>query len=404
MSSFFILLYLKNRKRIFDTPKPNRKYDISVLIPAYNEQDTIEGTVKAVLSSRYKLKEVIVLNDGSKDNTAKIVRKLMKKYKILKILDKPNTGKADSVNQGFKKAKSELVVVVDADGYPAPEAIENMVGYFNDKKMAAVTALIVPKNRTKFIEKLQTYEYPIISWTRKLLGYVGGIYVNPGAMSMYRKEIILKIGGFDTNNMTEDIEMTWRLAKKGYHRGVSLTAKDWTVVPDKLKKWWKQRIRWNLGGLQTIMKYKSEFLKSSGGMLSFFILPFFVISLLLGLVGLSIFAYLVAKRFITTYLITSYSFAADVAPLTLESINLTPTVLNFFGVALFALGMFFTYFGVMCVGEKEILRKRNIFNLLFYLIVYLTIYPTIMISSVYKYIKGDIGWGTKDFKLKNKNG
>jgi cellulose synthase/poly-beta-1,6-N-acetylglucosamine synthase-like glycosyltransferase len=268
--------------------------------------------------------------------------------------------------------------------------------------MAAVTALIVPKNRSKFIEKLQCYEYPIISWTRKLLGYVGGIYVNPGAMSMYRKDIIVKLGGFDTNNMTEDIEMTWKLSKHGYHRGVSLTAKDWTVVPDKLKKWWKQRIRWNLGGLQTIMKYKSEFMKSSGGMLSFFILPFFVISLLLGLVGLSIFAYLITKRFITTYLITSYSFAADVAPLTLESINLTPTVLNFFGVALFALGMFFTYFGVMCVGEKEILRKRNVFNLLFYLIVYLTIYPTIMISSLYKYIKGDIGWGTKDFKLKQK--
>jgi biofilm PGA synthesis N-glycosyltransferase PgaC len=397
MTSFFLILYLRNRKTLFNTPKPNRNYNVSVLIPAYNEQDTIEGTVKAVFASNYPLKEVIVINDGSKDRTKEIVQSLMKKYPKLKMLDKPNSGKADSVNQGFKMAKSELVVVVDADGYPASEAIGNMVGYFNDEKMAAVTALITPKNRNGFIEKLQCYEYPIISWTRKLLGYVDGIYVNPGAMSMYRKEAILNVGGFDTTNMTEDIEMTWKLTYNGYNRGVSLTAKDQTEVPSTLGKWWKQRVRWNLGGLQTIMKYKSLFLKK--GMLGCFILPFFVISLLLGLVGLSIFTYLIARRFIVSFLITKYSLNMGVSPITLNELSITPTVLNFFGVALFALGLFFTYFGIVSVGESQILKKRNIFNLLFYLIVYLTVYPLIMITSLYKYIKGDIGWGTKDFKL-----
>lgn len=400
MSSFFIILYIKNRKTLFEVPKPNKKYDISVLIPAYNEQDTIEGTVKSVLASNYPLKEIIVINDGSKDKTKNIVKKLIRKYPKLKLLDKPNSGKADSVNQGFKKAKGELVVVVDADGYPAPDAIENMVGFFNDEKMAAVTALITPKNREKFIEKLQTYEYPIISWTRKLLSYVDAIYVNPGAMSMYRRSIILKVGGFDTKNMTEDIELTWKLAYYGYKRQVSLKAKDHTVVPDNLKKWWKQRVRWNLGGLQTIAKYKGMFLRK--GMLGLFILPFFIISTFLGLLGMSIFVYLVSRRLILTFLTTKYSFYANTSPLLLSEISLTPSVLNFFGIALFALGMFFTYFGIMSVGESSILKRRNLFNLLFYLLVYLTIYPTIMISSIYKYFIGDIGWGTKDFKLKQK--
>ncbi|MEM4230718.1 MAG: glycosyltransferase [Candidatus Pacearchaeota archaeon] len=401
MTSFFLILYFKNRKTLFNTPTPNRHYNVSVLIPAYNEEDTIEDTIKAVLASKYPLKEVIVINDGSKDRTKEIVQELMKKYSKLKLLDKPNSGKADSINCGFKMAEGELVVVVDADGYPASDAIDNMVGYFNDEKMAAVTALITPKNRNNFIEKLQTYEYPIISWTRKLLGYVDGIYVNPGAMSMYRKEAILKVGGFDTTNMTEDIEMTWKLTYYGYHRGVSLTAKDKTEVPSTLKKWWKQRVRWNLGGLQTIMKYKSLFLKK--GMLGCFILPFFVTSLLLGLIGLSIFTYLIIRRFIFSFLITTYSFEVGVSPITFNELNITPTVLNFLGIALFALGLFFTYFGIISVGESRILRKRNIFNLLFYLIVYLTIYPTIMIVSIYKYLKGDIGWGTKDFKLKQQN-
>lgn len=398
MTSLFILLYAKNRKRLFDTPKPLRDYEVSVIIPAYNEEETIAKTIKSVLDSKYPLKEVIVVNDGSKDGTKQAIEEIMKHSSKVKILDKPNSGKADSVNKAFKLATSELVVVVDADGYPMPDAIGNMVGYFNDEKMAAVTALITPKNREGFMEKLQCYEYPIISWTRKLLGYVDGIYVNPGAMSMYRREAILKVGGFDTTNMTEDIEMTWKLTYNGYHRGVSLTARDQTEVPSTLSKWWKQRIRWNLGGLQTIIKYKSLFFKK--GMLGCFILPFFMISLILGLVGLSIFTYLVAKKFITSFLITKYSLGIGVSPLAISELNITPSVLNFFGIALFALGLFFTYFGVVSVGEGEILKKRNVFNLLFYLTVYLTIYPFIMIVSVYKYVKGDIGWGTKDFKLK----
>lgn len=393
MTCMFLILYFKNRKTLFLSPKPNRKYSISVLIPAYNEEESIANTIISVLASTYPIEEVIVLNDGSKDRTRAIVEELMKKYPKLRILNKPNSGKADSLNKGFRMAKSELVVVLDADGQPEPAALANMVGFFNDEKMAAVTGLIVPKNRTKFIEKLQCYEYPVIAWTRKLLSYVDGIYVNPGALSMYRREIILKVGGFDIKNMTEDIEMTWKLAYHGYKREESLASKDYTVVPNTWGKWWKQRTRWNLGGLQTIVKYKSYAFKKD--MLGLFIIPFFVTSLLLGLIGISIFLYLTVKNFLFTYLMTEYSFAANISPLALDQLSITPTVLNFFGVAFFALGMFFTYFAIMSVGEEHILKKRNLFNLLFYLIVYLTIYPFIMLTSLYKYIKRDIGWGTK---------
>ena len=393
MTCMFLILYSKNKNTLFHSPKPNRKYSVSVLIPAYNEEESIASTIKSVMQSTYPIEEVIVLNDGSKDRTREIVEELMNHYSNLKILNKPNSGKADSLNKGFRMAKSELVVVLDADGQPEQVALANMVGFFNDEKMAAVTGLIVPKNRSKFIEKLQTYEYPVIAWTRKLLSYVDAIYVNPGALSMYRREIILKVGGFDTSNMTEDIEMTWKLAYHGYKRQESLASKDYTVVPDNFKKWWKQRTRWNLGGLQTIMKYKSFAFRK--GMLGLFIIPFFVASLLLGLVGIFIFTYLIARRFILTFFTAEYAMAASVSPIALNELSITPSVLNFFGVAFFALGLFFTYFAIMSVGESHVLRKRNLFNLLFYLIVYLTIYPLIMVTSVYKYIKRDIGWGTK---------
>ncbi|MBI2630542.1 glycosyltransferase family 2 protein [Candidatus Pacearchaeota archaeon] len=392
-TSFFLILYFKNKNRLFYYPHPNRKYSVSVLIPAKNEQDTIGKTIECILASDYPLKEVIIINDGSTDRTAEVVKAIMRKNKIVKLLTKPNSGKADSVNQGIKMSKGELFVVLDADGYPQPDAISKMVGFFNDKNMAAVTSLILPKNRESFIGKLQSFEYPIIAWTRKLLGYVDSIYVTPGALSMYNKEIIVNLGGFDKTNMTEDIELTWRLAYYGYKRDVSLSARDYTVVPETLGKWWKQRTRWNLGGLQTIMKYKQFFFRR--GMLGFFIIPFFITSLFLGLLGIGIFTYLSARRIIFTYLITDYSFIANTPLLTINEFYITPSVLNIFGVALFLMGLFFTYFGILSVREKGIIKIQNLFNLLFYLIVYLTVYPLIMISSVYKYVKRDIGWGTK---------
>jgi len=122
--SLFLSLFFKNRKDFFDYPKTNKKYSISVLVPAWNEEKTIEGTIRAIFSSGYDLEEVIVLNDGSKDNTKKIVDKLLKEYPKLTILNKENSGKADSLNQGLEMAKGELVAVVDADSYPDKGSFE----------------------------------------------------------------------------------------------------------------------------------------------------------------------------------------------------------------------------------------------------------------------------------------
>ncbi|GAI16935.1 unnamed protein product, partial [marine sediment metagenome] len=157
--SLFLSLYAKNRKELFGYPKAKKKYSISVLVPAYNEEDTIENTVKAIFSSDYPIKELIVLNDGSNDNTGKIVEKLLEKYSKLKLINKENSGKGDSLNKGIELAEGELVAVVDADSYPAEDSFSKMVGFFDDKTVGAATCVFVPRNRNKFIEKLQLIEY-----------------------------------------------------------------------------------------------------------------------------------------------------------------------------------------------------------------------------------------------------
>jgi len=389
--SLFLLLYFQNRRNLFDYPKANKKYSISIVVPAYNEEGTIKDTVEEILKSDYSgLKEVIVINHRSTDRTLEIAKGLEKKYKKVKVYTlETGNSKAAPLNFGLTKVTSEIFGVVDADSYPSKESISKMVGFFNDDKVGAVTCVFVPRNKTGFFERLQATEYNVIAFTRKLIGYVDAIYVTPGPLALYRKSALDEIGGFDEKNMTEDIEATWNLAFHGYHRRMCLDTKTTTTVPTKFMDWYKQRRRWNIGGLQCIAKYKSYFLKK--GMLGFFILPFFVLQLFLGLIGLSIFVYLITTRFISNFLYTKYSIVVGTPLISMNDLLITPSFLNYLGVVLFITGALFTL-GVLYVMQTGMLKKQNVFNLLFYLLFYLSIYPLIMISALYYYFKGGAKW------------
>ena len=386
----FILTFIQNRREIFLIPKSDKKYSVSVLIPAFNEQDTIKSTVENVLKSDYKyLKEIIIINDGSTDDTLNIIEQLEKKYSKVKVFNKKNSGKADSLNNALKIAKGELVVVVDADSFPDVDAIGLMVGYFSDEQVGAVTTRILVRNRNNFIRKMQAVEYKVIAFTRKLLGFLDSIYVTPGPMALYRKSALLKIKGFDKKNMTEDIEATWHLIHDGYKIKMSFLSKASTVAPDTLKKWFKQRIRWNIGGFQTILKYKHCFFRR--GMLGFFILPFFSISLVLGTFGLGLFIYRIFRRILSSYLSTYYSIAAQTAVLVLNDINFNPSILNFLGVILFVLGLSFVFFALRFVN-KNIHEKESFFSVIFYSLIYILLRPFVLIVSLYKFLRGKYSW------------
>lgn len=388
--TFYLLLFIRNRKDMFESPKITKKYTISVLVPAYNEQDTIGNTIKAVFDSKYPVDELIVLDDGSKDDTGKIVKSLLKKYQKLVYVGKENSGKADSLNQGIKLAKSELIAVVDADSYPEKEAFGNLVGFFDDDKVGVATPYIIPRNRERFWEKLQYIEYSVIAFTRKLLGYVDAIYVTPGPLALYRKSALEHIGGFDKNNITEDIEITWHLTKEGYKRKMSLGAVATTTVPSKLKPWITQRRRWNLGGLQCISKYKRYFLRK--GMLGVFILPFFILNLFLGLVGLSIFLYLSISRIITNYFYVRSSFIVGSAVISTGNFHYTPSFLNYLGIILFVFGLIYTLLILFIMKQNVMLKKHNFFIFLIYSTIYLMFYPFILVTSLYHYFRGVQKW------------
>jgi len=394
MLSFFILVLFKNRGRLFWYPKPKKQYTLSFLVPAYNEENTIQDTILSLLNLDYPKErlEIIAINDGSTDNTANIIKKMAVQYPNLKLLDKPNTGKADSLNCAIEIAKGELIAITDSDSFPEPDALNKIVGFFNDEKVAAVTSAVFLRNKEKFFEKVQAIEYFVLAWTRKLLDFVDSVYVTNGPLSVYRAEALRKIGGFDPKNITEDIEVTWHLLSEGYKTRMSLGAHVYTVAPNKLKSWWRQRVRWGVGGIQTISKYKKYFF--SRGVFGIFIIPYVSVSIILSIFTFFLTVYILSRSFLLTFLSATYSIHAQTILFSMQEVNLTPPVMLFFIVILFVLGLVYTlyiltFFKTDQLGTGGI---RKILNSLFYLLIYLTIYPVVWIPSIYNSIIGRYKW------------
>lgn len=394
MTSLLVFIWIPNRKKLFNYPHGN-PVPVSIVMPCYNESATIASALDSLLKMDYPkdMIEIIVVDDKSKDNSVEIVREYVKKYpgKISLIVNSRNSGgAAEPTNIGVKAAKYEVIAVTDADSTPTPDALIKMIGFLQeDERVAAVTCAVMAHGASTFMQKLQMIEYSIISWSRKLLDCVDAVYVTPGPFALYKKKLLLKVGLFDTKNMTQDIEIVWRLRSHGYLARMCLPARVYSVTPNKFSKWWKQRVRWNIGGTQCLFKYRSYIFRN--GMLGGFIIPFFSFSLFLGLFGLGLFIYLFIKRIVINFLVTKYSIYGGTTLLRLQDLSLHPTVLNFFGIVLFIWAFIFVLIGLSIMdmrGRKE----TNWFNILFYQLIYLAIYPFIMITALYKYLRGKYSW------------
>ncbi len=393
MSVLLILIYLPNRKKLFSQP-PSKPEPVSIIVPCYNEGETIGRTIESLLNLDYpkEMIEIIVVDDKSKDNSVEIARRYEKKYRNVKVIinSRNSGGAAEPTNIGIKAAKYNYIAVTDADSFPARDALKKMIGFIQqDPKTAAVTCSVLVKNPEKWFQKIQSIEYRIIAFTRKLLDLIDAVYVTPGPFALYKKKALEKVGYFDTKNLTQDIEIVWRLRSNGYRARMCLSTQVHSETPQKFKQWWRQRIRWSIGGTQTNFKYIKNI--PQGGIFGFFIIPFFTVSLFLGLFGLGLFTYLITRGLIVNYLSTQYSVAAQATILRLNELTFAPSVLNFFGAALFFLGIGFTLFSLFSLKDPES-KNTNTFNILFFQIIYLTVYPIVTLVAIIKLIRGKYSW------------
>lgn len=393
--SLFVLIFFQNRKHIFESPRPEKVYSLSIVIPCYNGAEVIEKTIEGLIKSDYKgLKEIIVVDHQSTDNSWEIIKKCEKKYPQVRALQKPENRthlSAEAKNYGAKYVKTELIGFTDDDSAPSKDAISNMVGFFNDKKVGAVTSRVLVQNRKKFLARVQSIEYKIIAFTRKLFGFVESIYVTNGPLSIYRKKTFDEVKGFDEKNLTEDIEITWHMLHNKWKVHMSLKSITYTIVPENLRAWLRQRLRWNVGGIQTLVKYRKTIFRR--GMLGLFIIPYFVTAWILAIFGLCLFTYRFSRYLLIRFLATSYSISAQTAIIQFSDVHFSGTILLFFGMILLGLGIFYNLAAISYSRkEKQEFKKENIFNLVTYMFVYLLLYPIVLVTSIYKFLRKDFKW------------
>lgn len=389
----FSMLFFRNRNEMFSDKKSKDFFPgVSIVIPAYNEENKIEKTLKSIHSLEYpkdKL-EVIVVDDGSTDNTASIVKSFKD---VILIQLKKNSGRAAiPINIGIDHAKNEIISIMNADSYPKKDALLYMIEYFKDKNTGAVTGAYLANNPKTFIQKLQNFEYRIIAWNRKLLQFLNAVYVTPGPLSLYRKSVLLEIGKFDEENLTEDIEIAWRILKHNYSVKMCLSAVTYVETPATFKKWWRQRVRWNIGGLQTLNKYKGLMFSRKYDMFGIFVIPLFLSFMLLTLFGLGIISYIFTTKGL---------FAKEVISKHIEtSSKLFPGNLNillsemfvFFGVFILLAGILFFYISLSDFNKRGDYTKMVNTSAAAYMIVYHILFPLVFAYSIIRLIIGDKRW------------
>lgn len=247
----------KNKKNDFTILDSREQPFITIMVPAHNEEVTIEETISYLLNElNYTNYEVLVIDDCSTDNTPKILHKLQQQSKRLRVIRlAENKGKAHAFNIGLAFAKGDLVLSNDADTLPEADALMRYVNYFNSpegQNIAAVTSNVEVRNRTKLITKSTTVEFSSIVGIikRAEMGVFGSIFAYSGANTMYRKSALIDVGMFRQDRATEDISVAWDHQLNNWLAVFAPEIISYTLVPETLKELYHQRKRWAKGGTE----------------------------------------------------------------------------------------------------------------------------------------------------------
>lgn len=363
---------------------------VSIVIPAYNEQDSIIETIQSTIDLEYPKEklEIIVVNDGSTDLTRERVEKFIKKHNNIFLINQTNKGKAAALNNALEKSKGEIFICLDADSTVMSSSLIKMLPHFEDKKVAAVVPLMKAKEPKNLLQTLQFREYLVNVFLKKLMGYLDCIHVTPGPFSTYRKSVIKKLGGFEVGNITEDLEMAMRLQSHNYRIIQDMHAEVYTKTPSDLKTYFKQRSRWNKGGIINGLKYRKMIFNKEYGDFGLIQTPILIGSGILALIIMyGILFYLIEPNWNNIINLMNINF--DVLTLLRNmKLNINILDLNFPRTVVFLVMVFFTSFTLYHSHKhtRESLRGKGVFSLIVYLFLYFLLLGVVWISLLKDFI------------------
>lgn len=386
---FLLVTYFRERNKFKETkpsPRAPEKYpSVTIMVPAWNEEKTISGTVNSLLQLDYpkNLLNIFIVDDGSTDKTFEVANGFLNEPQV-KVFRKENGGKYTALNLGLSHATSELVGCLDADSFISPNALHEMVPYFDDLEVMAVTPSVQIHKPHGVLQRLQAIEYMVGAFTRKVFSRIDGLYVTPGPFSIYRRTVFEKIGLFAHGYDTEDMEMALRMQSNHMRIENAHTALVYTVGPRTLPSLLRQRIRWSSGFLKnSFFNYRHMFFNKRFGNLGLLTMPFAFISIFVGLV----FSALYAKSILSSIFERYVQFSA----LGFRSIFHAPSLdwfaINFGFRNLIIYLLLFVTFSFVFIGMKMVIRKfRFSRDVVYFILLYGIISPFWLAVSVYNLI------------------
>jgi peptidoglycan-N-acetylglucosamine deacetylase len=257
----------------------NRGYPLaSILVPCYDEEITVGHCVQSLLRQRYPNFEIILIDDGRRDRTPQMIRELARRYDTVRAYRKANGGKGSALNYGIARARGGIIVCTDADSMLLPDALAQLVMSLQQSGVSAVGGNVRVANRTRSIGRYQAIEYITgLTIQRRAFAQLGCMQVISGALGAFRKSDLIEIGGYSTDTIVEDMDITLELAKRGKKIVYNPLAIAYTEAPESVRDFLKQRLRWTSGGFQVIAKHKEIIFRRRQGRMGTIGIPYFLI-------------------------------------------------------------------------------------------------------------------------------
>ena len=374
----------RNRPLSSLTPK------VAMIVPCWNEESTIKANVESLLELNYppdKL-EIMVVNDGSTDRSGEILDEAFANHPRVKVIHKENGGKHTALNLGIEATDAELVGCLDADSFVEKDALREVIACFDKPNVAAATVAMSVNNPKNLLESMQHIEYILGIALRHILSAVNGIHVTPGPFSLYRRDIVLKVGGFRSGHQVEDMEMALRLQREGYWIENAPRARVYTKVPTTVRSLVKQRTRWTSGFLRNVaFDYRDLVANPRFGVLGLLVLPLGFLAILGGIVMFAIFIARTGNNLLHNYFVHhDIPISYTVSQINVEWFYLPLGVLSILAlVAIAGIALF------IVIGQRVSNTPAKLFSgILAFIFIYRFIAPLWLIRSL-----KDVALGTK---------
>ncbi|WP_136255667.1 poly-beta-1,6-N-acetyl-D-glucosamine synthase [Onishia niordana] len=233
---------------------------VSVLVPCFNEGANISETLAHLLRQNYRNLEIVAINDGSQDDTGARLDALASRHRRLRVLHQANQGKASAMNHGLSQASGDIIVGIDGDAVLDYDAVGWMVAHFiAGDRVGAVTGNPRVRTRSTAIGKIQTGEFSsIIGLIKRAQRIYGMVFTISGVICAFRRRAVEDVGGWSTDMITEDIDISWKLQLNGWQVRYEPHALCWVLMPETLRGLFRQRLRWAQGGAEAFLRYATS--------------------------------------------------------------------------------------------------------------------------------------------------